>query len=151
MNKRLSNKLKDQFRDNKLIARKSCFYCINWGFGCANGHPNVYPGDNSDYLYGCKKRLDACKFLAKQLKNEKFALSGWQLTEIPAHYVYVFENKKKHKDITIVYDEEKMCYQIYSTDMFWKYSKKYNMYKHDSIAEALKVPWQHWNFMMCAK
>lgn len=107
MNKRLSNKLKDQFRDNKLIARKSCFYCINWGFGCANGHPNVYPGDNSDYLYGCKKRLDACKFLAKQLKNEKFALSGWQLTEIPA--MFMFLKIKRSIKILQLYMMKKKC------------------------------------------
>ena len=96
MNKRMAKKLYRQFNHNELTARRSCIYCCNWGLGCANGHPNVFPGDKSDYLYFCKEKLDACKFLANQLKKEGFSLSGWRLIEVPAPHVYVFYNKKKH-------------------------------------------------------
>ena len=147
MNKRMAKKLYRQFNHNELTARRSCIYCCNWGLGCANGHPNVFPGDKSDYLYFCKEKLDACKFLANQLKKEGFSLSGWRLIEVPAPHVYVFYNKKKHKDITIIYDP-KTSYTINSTDMDWKYSEKYNVYQHDTIAEALKAPWQHWSLVM---
>lgn len=147
MNKRMAKKLYRQFNNNELIARRSCIYCCDWGLGCANGHPDVYPDDRSDYLYFCKEKLDACNFLANQLKREGFSLSGWRLDEVPAPHVYVFYNKKKQKEITIVYDEE-TSYTINSTDLDWKYSKEHNLYQHETIAEALKAPWQHWSLVM---
>ncbi len=149
MNKRIAKKIHKQFNGNYLTARRNCIYCADWGCGCANGHPDVYPGDRSDYLYGgCKEKFGACNFLAKQLKKEGLSLSGWKLMEIPANHVYVFQNMKKHKDITITV--ESACYEISSTDMFWEFSEKYNAYAHNTLSEALKAPWQHWNFARLA-
>lgn len=147
MNRRKAKKLQKKFNYGCLNARQSCVYCINWGIGCANGHPDVYPNDRSDYYYFCKGKMDAYKCLAKRLKIEGFSLSGWSFFESPARNFYIFYNKKKHKDITVLYDSEKSEYQIASTDMFWKYSNKYNVYVHSFIREALNAPWQHWNFV----
>lgn len=61
-------------------------------------------------------------------------------------HVYVFNNDKKKKDITIIYDKDKAAFEIFSTDLDWKYSKKYNLYKHSTVKEAMKAPWQHWNY-----
>lgn len=69
--------------------------------------------------------------------------------EIPANHVYVFQNMKKHKNITITV--ESACYEISSTDMFWEFSEKYNAYAHNTLSEALKAPWQHWNFVIGGK
>lgn len=147
MNKREFEKLHKKFEERHLNARQSCIYCVNWGFGCANGHPAVYPNDRSDYLIFCKGIMDACKYLAKQLKREGISLSRWEFTETPAKDVYVFYNKRKLKDITVIYDPEKSEYLIASTDMYWRYSNEYNVYVHNSVKEALNVPWQHWNFI----
>lgn len=147
MNKRKKNKLQKQFAGRCLNARQSCIYCINWGLGCANGHPDVYPNDRSDYYNFCQGEMDACNYFAKRLKMEGISLSGWKFMESPAKDVYIFYNKKKKKDITVFYISEKVEYQIASTDMHWRYSDEYNVYVHDSIKEALKAPWQHWNFV----
>ena len=148
MNKRQKGKLQKIFNNRCLNARQSCIYCINWGMGCANGHPDVYPGDRSDYLFSCKEKMDAYKHLAKRLKKEGYSLSGWKFFESPAENVYIFQNRKKWKDITVLYVPEKSEYQIMSTDCLWRYSDEYNVYEHDSIKEALKMPWQHYNFML---
>lgn len=136
MNKRIAKKFYKKFNNYELTARRSCTYCSNCMLGCAN-----------DYLFFCKEEHDAIKFFAKQLKKEGFSLSGWCLVEVPAPHVYVFYNKKKYKDITIIYDE-KSSFTINSTDMFWDYSEEYNVYQHDTIAEALKAPWQHWSLVI---
>lgn len=113
MNRRIKKKFRRKLKYNDLSARRNCIYCINWGFGCANGHSAVYPNDKSDFLYGgCKEEFNACNFFAKQLKKEKLSLSGWRLIEVPATYFYIFGNGKKHKEITIIYDAEKLCYVI---------------------------------------
>lgn len=151
MNKRIKKKLYQKFNNNNLSARRSCVYCVNWGLSCANGHPNIYPGDKSDYLIFCKERFEACNFFAKQLKKEGFSLSGWILSEIPAEHIYAFYNDKTDKDITIIYDTEKSCYTINSSDTFWVYSTKNNLYRHNTVKEALNAPWQHWNHVLdCA-
>lgn len=143
MNRRIKKKFSRKLKYNDLSARRNCIYCINWGLGCANGHSAVYPNDKSDFLYGgCKEEFNACNFFAKQLKKEKLSLSGWRLIEVPATYVYIFGNRKKHKEITIIYDAEKLCYVICTTDNLWKYSEEHNIYQHNTIKEALKVAWQ---------
>lgn len=147
MNKRKKNKLQKQFEERCLNARQSCIYCINWGLGCANGHPDVYPNDRSDYYNFCKGKMDAYNYFKKRLKMEGISLSGWRFMESPAKDVYIFFNKKKKKDITVLYVPEKFGYQIASTDMFWRYSNKYNLYEHDSVKETLSAPWQHWNIV----
>lgn len=144
MNKRQAKKLYRKFNNDDLDARQSCVYCINWGLGCANGHDNVYPGDRSDYLIFCKERMDAVRFLKTQLKKSGISLSGWRLSEIPIAHVYIFINKKKHKDLTILFNTDKQIFEIYSTDLFWKYSEKYNMYQHQTVIEALSAPWQRY-------
>lgn len=151
MNRRKMKKLQKQFNNNCLNARQSCLYCTNWECGCANGNPNVYSGDRSDYLCGCKEEQGACSFLAKHLQKEGYSLSGWKLTEIPATHCYVFFNNKKRKDITIIYDKEKSYYIICSTDLLWKYSDHCNMYEHNTVTEALKSPWQDTDYWLgCA-
>lgn len=147
MNKRKANKLQKKFTQRCLNARQSCVYCINWGLGCANGHPDVYPNDRSDYLNLCKEKMDAYKYLSKRLKMEGFSLSGWKFMEKPAENIYIFYNKKKWKDITVLYVPKKKEYKITSTDMFWKYSDEHNVYEHNTMKEALNVPWQHRNFV----
>lgn len=151
MNRRKIQKMQKRFNEHCLNSRQSCLYCVNWGLGCANGHPDIYPGDRSDYLYGCKEKLDAYSFLTKQLKRKGYSLSGWKLVEIPAAHVYVFYSDKKHKEIMIVYDKGNSCYMICSADTFWKYSDKNNAYQHDTVTEALKAPWQDRNYVLeCA-
>ena len=86
--------------------------------------------------------MDAVRFLKTQLKKSGISLSGWRLSEIPIAHVYVFINKKKHKDLTILFNTDKQIFEIYSTDLFWKYSEKYNMYQHQTVIEALRAPWQ---------
>lgn len=147
MNRRKANKLEKKFNYGCLNARQSCIYCKNWGLGCANGHPDVYPDDKSDYLIFCKGKMDAYKYLAKRLKMEGFSLSGWAFFEEPIENVYIFYNKKKHKEITVMYNTETSEYEIASTDLFWRYSEEHNVYIHNSVKEALSVPWQHWSFV----
>ena len=76
------------------------------------------------------------------------SLSGWILEEIPASHIYAFYNTRNHKSIEIMYDTENECFEIYSTDCLWKYSKDYNSYKYDTLREALCAPWQHLNYIM---
>lgn len=49
MNRRIKKKFRRKLKYNDLSARRNCIYCINWGFGCANGHSAVYPNDKSDF------------------------------------------------------------------------------------------------------
>ena len=148
MNKRIKEKLRKQFDDGDLTRRKSCIYCADWGYGCANGHPRVFPGDASDYLNFCKEKFETLEFFVNQLKREGLSLSGWILEEIPAPHTYAFYNTRNHKSIEIMYDTENECFEIYSTDCLWKYSKDYNSYKYDTLREALCAPWQHLNYIM---
>ncbi len=148
MNKRIKEKLRKQFENCDLTRRKSCIYCGNWGFGCANGHPRVFPGDKSDYLNFCKEKFEVCEFFKNQLKREGLSLSGWTLDEIPALHTYAFYNIRSHKDIEITYNVENECFEIYSIDYLRKYSKDYNAHKHDTLKEALCAPWQHLNYIM---
>lgn len=148
MNKRIKEKLRKQFDDGCLTRRKSCIYCADWGYGCANGHPRVFPGDASDYLNFCKEKFETLEFFVNQLKREGLSLSGWILEEIPASHIYAFYNTRNHKSIEIMYDTENECFEIYSTDCLWKYSKDYNSYKYDTLREALCAPWQHLNYIM---
>lgn len=129
-----------------MRARRSCIHCCNWKNKSDNEILTAYPTPKCDYYFSflCKEKNEAHKFLSNQLKKEGFSLSGWRLVEIPASHVYIFHNKKKCKEITVIYDE-KVGYTINSTDSFWKYSEKYNVYQHETIAEAFKAPWQHWS------
>lgn len=69
MNKRIKDKLRKQFNNCDLTRRKSCIYCADWGYGCANGHPRVFPGDASDYLNFCKEKFETLDFFCKSVKK----------------------------------------------------------------------------------
>lgn len=149
MNKRITKKLCKKFCHNEVFANMSCIYCVNWGLGCANGHPAVYPGDNSDYLEGCKEMFEATSFFAKHLTEEDLSLSGWKLSEtLPSRHEYIYYNKKKHKEIAIAYDTENSNFVIETYDIFWICSNGHNVYRHNTINEALAAPWQQWNHVI---
>ena len=137
MNRRIKKKFRRKLKYNDLSARRNCIYCINWGFGCANGHSAVYPNDKSDFLYGgCKEEFNACNFFAKQLKKEKLSLSGWRLIEVPATYFYIFGNGKKHKEIT---DKDKYRYIYFGKgQVFRKQNGDYNIVFNENFDGSIK-------------
>lgn len=89
----------------------------------------------------CEDACDGCSYPAKSvfrrlLKREHISHSGWKLSEVPISGVYIFYNHKKHKEITLIYDE--YGYEITVYDPL-----RYENVHMDSIAEALHSCYQN--------
>lgn len=109
---------------------------------------NVLSNSQSSAINGWRTGIiDAYNYLSKELKREGFSLSGWCFYGyFPMQQFYVFNNDKKHKTIhiKITWDNS---YEILTCDIWRKYCKEYNLYKHDTMKAALEAPWQHWNYV----
>ena len=115
-------------------------YEKNYGFHLDMIHYCVNKGSCGDTCDGCSYPVIVC--FRKLLKKEGLSFYGWSLIEVPTKHVYIFQNEKKHKEISFHYNglsDYQIC--VFSFD-------KCDDIPVDGITEALQHPSQHRNLVL---
>lgn len=103
------------------------WYCSDWNWKNCKNNCNCsccsYPAE---------------KLFCKLLKREHISYYGWELLEVPTNEVFIFYNRKKNKEITLIYDKPADDYTINVFDPITQLDKPMN-----SMKEALHSCYQN--------